>query len=244
MKRLTPDRLDMVLDRARSVRVLVIGDAMLDVYLRGGASRISPEAPVPVVKVEEEWRALGGAANVATNVVALGAGCTMVSCVGADRAGEELRSELNRTGITESGLVTVRGRPTTVKTRVLVRYHQVARYDQEVDADIPPDIIETLCAAVQTLAAEVDAIVLEDYNKGVLVPDLIRTALAAGHRHARPIVVDPKARSFFDYAGATVFKPNLTELAAALREPVHPENETWMREARDRLGCEHLLLTL
>ncbi|MGH7505004.1 MAG: bifunctional heptose 7-phosphate kinase/heptose 1-phosphate adenyltransferase, partial [Longimicrobiales bacterium] len=85
---------------------------------------------------------------------------------------------------------------------------------------------------------------LEDYNKGVLVPELIRTALAAGRRHARPIVVDPKARSFFDYAGATVFKPNLTELAAALREPVHAEDETWMRQARDRLGCEHLLLTL
>jgi D-beta-D-heptose 7-phosphate kinase/D-beta-D-heptose 1-phosphate adenosyltransferase len=244
MKRLTPARLDVLLDRIRGVRVLVVGDAMLDVYLRGGASRISPEAPVPVVKVEEEWRALGGAANVATNVVALGAACSIVACVGADRAGEALRAELARAGIADSGLVTVRGRPTTVKTRLLVRNQQVARYDQELEEDVSADVAAALASAVDALAAEVDVIVLEDYNKGVLVPQVVRRGLEAGGRHGRPVVVDPKERGFFDYMGATVFKPNLLELSAALREPVLADDDAWMERTRARLGCDHLLLTL
>jgi D-beta-D-heptose 7-phosphate kinase/D-beta-D-heptose 1-phosphate adenosyltransferase len=244
MKRLTPARLDALLDRIRDVRALVVGDAMLDVYLRGGASRISPEAPVPVVKIEEEWRALGGAANVATNVVALGAACGIVACVGADRAGEELRAELARAGIADSGVVTVRGRPTTVKTRLLVRHQQVARYDHEQEEDASAEVAARLSDAIDGLAGEADVLILEDYNKGVLVPDVIRRGLDAAGRHGLPTVVDPKARGFFDYGGATVFKPNLVELSAALREPVHADDEAWMERTRARLGCEHLLLTL
>jgi D-beta-D-heptose 7-phosphate kinase/D-beta-D-heptose 1-phosphate adenosyltransferase len=244
MNRLTPARLDALLERIRDVRALVVGDAMLDVYLRGGASRISPEAPVPVVKIEEEWRALGGAANVATNVVALGAACSIVACVGADRAGEELRAELARAGIIDSGVVTVRDRPTTVKTRLLVRHQQVARYDQEREDDASADVAAALCAAIERLAADADVVVLEDYNKGVLVPAVVRCALETARRNGRAVVVDPKARGFFDYAGATVFKPNLVELGAALREPVHADDEAWMERTRVRLGCDHLLLTM
>lgn len=244
MKRLTPARLDALLDRIRDVRALVVGDAMLDVYLRGGASRISPEAPVPVVKIEEEWRALGGAANVATNVVALGAACGIVACVGADRAGEELRAELTRAGIVDSGVVTVRGRPTTVKTRLLVRHQQVARYDHEQEEDASTEVAARLSEAIDSLAGDADVLILEDYNKGVLVPAVIRAGLDAARRHGLPTVVDPKARGFFDYGGATVFKPNLVELAAALREPVHADDEAWLERTRARLGCEHLLLTL
>src|SRR5690606_6034653 len=105
--------------------VLVVGDIMLDVYLRGSASRISPEAPVPVVRVDEEWRALGGAANVAANVVALGAACDLIGCIGHDRAGEDLRTELTAAGIGTGGLVPLAARPTTVKTRIMARHQQV-----------------------------------------------------------------------------------------------------------------------
>jgi D-beta-D-heptose 7-phosphate kinase/D-beta-D-heptose 1-phosphate adenosyltransferase len=244
MRRLTPARLDVLLERARAVRVLVIGDAMLDVYLRGGASRISPEAPVPVVKVEEEWRALGGAANVATNVVALGAACGIVACTGADRAGEELRAELARAGISDAGVVTVRGRPTTVKTRVLVRHQQVARYDHEVEDDADAEAVRALNDAIAALAPACDVVVVEDYNKGVLTPPVVRQALDIAAGLGRPLVVDPKARGFFGYAGATVFKPNLIELGAALREPVHADDPAWMERTRQLLGCQHLLLTL
>ncbi len=244
MNRLTPERLAELLERARQVRVLVVGDLMLDVYLRGSASRISPEAPVPVVRVQEEWRALGGAANVAVNVVALGAACAAVGCVGTDHAGEDLWAELEAAGIDPSGVRRERTRPTTVKTRVMARHQQVARYDRESDADGEGECVDALIAAVRREAPHADAIVLEDYNKGVLVPAVIEAALESGHQLGKPVVVDPKDRHFFAYRGATVFKPNLSELERALRASVHPDDAAWMERTRRELDCRHLLLTL
>lgn len=244
MNRLTSERLESLLERVRGVRVLVVGDLMLDVYLRGRASRISPEAPVPVVRVEDERRALGGAANVAANVVALGAACRVVGCVGSDRAGDDLLVELAKAGIAAEAIVRTPGRPTTVKTRIMSRRQQVARYDREDDGDVDETGERALRAALADAAPEADVIVLEDYNKGVLVGGVIRAALDAGLRHGLPTVVDPKSRFFFDYAGATVFKPNEAELSAALREPVRADDPRWLDGVRARLGCDHLLLTL
>lgn len=244
MNRLTPDRLAELLERARHVRVLVVGDLMLDVYLRGAASRISPEAPVPVVRVQEEWRALGGAANVAVNVVALGAGCTAVGCVGTDHPGDDLLTELAAAGIDPAGVRRERTRPTTVKTRVMARHQQVARYDRESDADGEGESVDALIAAIRREAPRADAIVLEDYNKGVLVPAVIEAALAIGRELEKPVVVDPKDRHFFAYRGATVFKPNLSELERALRASVHPDDAAWMERTRRELDCRHLLITL
>jgi rfaE bifunctional protein kinase chain/domain len=244
MNRLTTARLEELLQRACDVRVLVVGDLMLDVYLRGAASRISPEAPVPVVKVTEEWRALGGAANVAANAVALGARCTMVGCVGMDRAGSELRQELQESGIDASGVVEMVDRPTTVKTRIMARHHQVARYDIEVEQDLDEQTADALIERLTQLVPNADAIVLEDYNKGVLTNPVIGTAIRLGRAVGCPVVVDPKFRSFFAYHGATLFKPNLAELSAALRDDVRPENEHWLARIRSELGCDHLLVTL
>src|SRR5262245_44873879 len=203
MNRLTTTRLDELLERARAVRVLVVGDVLLDVYLRGAASRISPEAPVPVVKVSEEWRALGGAANVAANAVALGAQCCVVGCVGIDAAGSELRQELQEAEIDARGLVEVTTRPTTVKTRIMARHQQVARYDVEVESDVDTDTSTELVNVLERLTPDVDAIVLQDYNKGVLVPEVIRAAIALAQYAGKPVVVDPKFRSFFAYRGVT-----------------------------------------
>ena len=244
MNRLTLDRLDALLARAAQVRVLVVGDLMLDVYYQGGASRISPEAPVPVVRVEEQWRALGGAANVAMNVVALGARCTVTGVVGADAAGSDVRAEMAIAGIGDAGVVEAADRPTTVKTRVMARHQQVARFDLETEDELAEDVARALAARVRELARDADAIVLEDYNKGVLVPAVIRAALEAAAAADIPVVVDPKSHFFFDYAWCTVFKPNLPELAAALRDRVRPDDRTWMESVRARLGCAHLLLTL
>ena len=244
MNRLTSLRLDELLLRAREIHVLVAGDVMLDVYLRGTASRISPEAPVPVVKVAEEWRALGGAANVAANVVALGARCTVLGCVGVDAAGRELRQELAETGIDPSGLVEAAHRPTTIKTRIMSRHYQVARYDIEVDHDVDDELADALVQQLTRLIHETDALVLEDYNKGTLVQPVIATAIRLARAAGKPIVVDPKFRSFFSYRGATVFKPNLSELSAALRTEVHPNDSEWLARIRAELGCDHLLVTL
>jgi rfaE bifunctional protein kinase chain/domain len=244
MHRVTLSRTHQILDAARGARILVVGDVMLDVYLRGAASRISPEAPVPVVRVEEEWRAVGGAANVAANVVALGAECELIGCVGADAAGTRLAEELQSMGLRADGLVIAPDRPTTVKTRIMARHQQVARYDHEHDDDLDEGVGATLVARVQDRLAGVDAIVLEDYNKGLLTKSVIEGVIAAARAAGRPVIVDPKSRHFYDYRGATVFKPNQPELSAALRTRVHADDAAWLDQVRRDLGCEHLLVTL
>lgn len=233
-----------MLDAMRGRRVIVLGDVMLDVYLRGPASRISPEAPVPVVLVQEEWRALGGAANVAANVVAFGAACDLVGCIGNDDAAADLAGELGRQGIGAHGLITVAGRSTTIKTRIMARQQQVARYDRETDSDLAQADGEAVVARVLELLPSADALVLEDYNKGLLTRPVIAGVLDAAHAAGVPVVVDPKSRHFFDFRGATVFKPNQPELSAALRTPVEADSAVWLSDVRDELGCDHLLVTL
>lgn len=244
MDRLTLDRVEELLERARDIRVLVLGDIMLDVYLRGGSTRISPEAPVPVVRVTEEDFALGGAANVATNVVALGAACAVVGCVGADAYGKDLVAALAGHGIDAGGVQAMPGRTTTVKTRVMVRHQQVARFDRESDHELDASEAELLMRAVRERVASADALVLEDYNKGVLIPAVIRGAIEAARAENKPVVVDPKFRHFFEYSGATVFKPNLLELTAAMRGVAVAHDADWLRRTRDDLGVENLLVTL
>lgn len=238
------ERIQELLGRAPDVRVLVVGDLMLDRYISGTVDRISPEAPVPVVRAESESSAVGGAANVAANVVALGASCSLVGLAGDDPDGSALLSALAAQGIPPEGVVRAPGRPTTVKTRIMARRQQVVRVDREVDGDPHPALAGALAAAVERLAPDADVVVLEDYNKGVLVPPVIEAAMAAARRHAVPTVVDPKRRNFFAYSGSTVFKPNAKELADALGDLVHDGDAVWMEETRRRLGCRHLLVTL
>lgn len=244
LNRLSLERLDALLERIRDTRVLVVGDLMLDVYLRGSASRISPEAPVPVVHVDEEWTALGGAANVAANIAALGADCDIIGCIGADERGRELEDELVRLGIGARGLCEVTDRPTTVKTRIMAGHQQVARFDHERDEPMGGPLVSQLAATVSEFVVDADAVVLQDYDKGVLVEPVIAAAKDAARRHGIPVVVDPKSRNFFAYRGATVFKPNRIELESALRAQVNGDDPEWLERTRQELGCEHLLVTL
>ncbi len=237
-------RVEKLLERARDVRIAVLGDCMLDVYLTGSVGRISPEAPVPVVQVRQERWAPGGAANVAAAVVALGASCDLVGVVGLDPAGHQLVDALEGLGVAGDRLVTVPERSTTTKTRVMARHQHVVRFDRETEADVSDLVAERLLAQLRELAGEVDAIVLQDYNKGALVPSVIRGAIDAAKKHDIPSVADPKFRRFFDYSGVHVFKPNALELAAALGLPAAPRKPGELHEARQRVGCNHLLLTL
>jgi rfaE bifunctional protein kinase chain/domain len=236
-------RLSALLAAAPRTRIAIIGDAMLDVYLRGDVERISPEAPVPVVRVRERRDALGGAANVAQNVAALGAATELVAAIGDDAAGAHLRTELERLGGLGSGLVTVR-RPTTTKTRVVARAQQLLRFDEEEDRDLSGQDAEALAAAALRAVDAADAVVLEDYNKGVLTPPLITAVIARARARQVPVVVDPKYRHFFTYEGATIFKPNRRELESALGATIDLEHADGLMQAFARLGCEHLLLTL
>jgi D-beta-D-heptose 7-phosphate kinase/D-beta-D-heptose 1-phosphate adenosyltransferase len=237
------ERLLQLLENARGKRIAVIGDAMLDVYLSGDVDRVSPEAPVPVVRVRERRHALGGAANVAQNVVAIGADCELVAAVGADSGAEVLRDMLVAMGIGGASLVTV-SRSTTQKTRIVARSQQLLRVDEEDDADISGPDVQRVLEAVRDSIADADAVVLEDYNKGVLIPAVIRTAIDAGLARNLPIVVDPKFKNFFSYRGATVFKPNRRELEAALGAAVDVDHPDAVPATLQRLGVEHILLTL
>ena len=224
--------------------MLVVGDLMLDRYLTGSVERISPEAPVPVVRVEAERWALGGAGNVAANVVALGAQCDVVGGVGPDLEGQLLRDRLQGLGVGVTGLVELDDRPTTVKTRIMARHQHVTRVDREDSSDISELQAGRLAEAVRRLRPSAEAIAVEDYNKGVLVTSLIRATLLAGKEGSIPTVVDPKRLRFFDFSEATVFKPNSRELEDALGERLQPDDPEWMNEVRERLGCQTLLLTL
>ena len=240
---LARERLRILLDGARGRRIAVIGDAMLDVYLSGDVERISPEAPVPVVRVTDRKFALGGAANVAQNVVAIGAACDLVAAIGADAAGSTLRRMLESTSIGQGSLVAAR-RCTTQKTRILARSQQLVRVDEEEDADLAGSEVTALLESVARAVGRADAVVLEDYNKGVLVPEVIAEALRLATARGIPIVVDPKFRNFFLYRGATIFKPNRRELEAALGAAVDVDHPETLPATVERLGVEHILLTL
>lgn len=242
---LTRPRLETLLaaPAAQRRRIAIVGDAMLDVYLRGDVDRISPEAPVPVVRVRDRTEALGGAANVAQNVAAVGAKLELVAAIGDDRSGERVRAMLAALGADPRGLVTI-DRPTTTKTRVVARGQQVVRVDEEVDADLRGPEVDALLVAVDRAVADADALILEDYNKGVLTEPVIHRAIAAAQAKRIPVIVDPKYRNFFAYRGATIFKPNRRELEAALGAAVDLEHPEALPAVLHRLGAERLLLTL
>jgi D-beta-D-heptose 7-phosphate kinase/D-beta-D-heptose 1-phosphate adenosyltransferase len=241
--RLTRDRLAQLLQASAGRRIAVIGDAMLDVYLRGDVDRISPEAPVPVVRVRDRRTALGGAANVAQNVVALGAACDLVCVVGGDANAGVLRDMLAALGAPHHALVETK-RPTTTKTRVVARAQQVVRVDEEDDGELGDADVSRLLAAVRIVLENADAVVLEDYNKGVLVPAVIEETLEIARRRKIPVVVDPKYRNFFAYRGATIFKPNRRELEAALGATMDVDRPETLPALVQRLGVANVLLTL
>jgi D-beta-D-heptose 7-phosphate kinase/D-beta-D-heptose 1-phosphate adenosyltransferase len=236
-------RLDTILTGMRRKRIVVVGDAMLDVYLRGDVERISPEAPVPVVRVRERRYALGGAANVAQNVAAAGARALLVGAVGMDAAGRRLRAMLEAIRADGRGLIRT-ARPTTSKTRLVARAQQVVRFDEEFDGDLSGPEVQRLLDALLPLIGRAHALVLEDYNKGVLMPAVITASIDAARQRGIPIVVDPKFRNFFAYRGATIFKPNRRELESALGATVDLEDAGALPATLARLGVEHLLLTL
>jgi len=208
--KLDPGRLAALLERFRRVRLLVVGDVVLDEYLWGTVERVSPEAPVPVVNVRDETLVLGGAANVARNIVALGGGVSLCSVVGEDAAGRRIADLVKELGIDPAGLVVASGRPTTRKTRVIARSQQVLRFDRETQEPLAAGPTAKLLAAVEAGLPACDGAILEDYGKGMLAR---RTALAAMRRLRAadlPVAVDPKSQ-LTPYRGAALLKPNLRE---------------------------------
>ncbi len=240
---LSQPRLEELLDAMTRATVLVVGDVMLDRYLMGDVERISPEAPVPIVTVAEEHAVPGGAANVAANLAALGASPRLHGVVGDDPTGEALLGALNDRAIATFGIQTQAGRPTTTKTRIVARGQQVVRIDLEVTTPLPDRAREALLDAALAAMPGCGAVVLEDYDKGVMDPALAASLITSARAQGIPVVVDPKQRNFFGYAGATVFKPNRRELEQALGTHFAGDDRD-LADARTKLGTDHLLLTL
>jgi rfaE bifunctional protein kinase chain/domain len=239
-------RLQELFKRLKGKRIAVVGDLMLDRYYWGAIKRISPEAPVPVVEVESESTRLGGAANVANNVASLGGIPVLIGVVGPDSSGKELRALLKKSGFSEEGIVEDAKRPTTVKTRVIAHHQHVVRIDQEVKDEIHGEIQSLIVDSLKASVGQLDGIILEDYNKGVMCKTLIAEIVALARKNGKIITVDPKFNNFFEYRDVTVFKPNRKETEEALgsRLTDHKSVEQAGRQLVERLGAENVLLTL
>ena len=232
-------------------KVCVVGDVMVDAYMWGRVSRVSPEAPVPVVDVTQREIRAGGAGNVVKNLHALGAEVTLVSVVGQDASGADLTNLLE--DVCAPHLVVDPSRPTTVKTRVISGGQHVVRVDEESTEDVTSavgqDVLSTFKALLEG-ASRPDVVILEDYDKGLLTEDTVAALLAACQHAGVPVAVDPKLKRFQAYQGVALFKPNLKELneGLGLTEPVHPQQTSNMAKAVERLrsdlGCARVMVTL
>ena len=230
------------------LRVLVIGDVMVDSYVFGKVSRISPEAPVPVVLTERKEKRLGGAANVALNVQALGATPIPCAIVGNDLDGEFFLNRLEEKGIPSNGVLTSSERDTTVKERILAGAHQMLRVDTETDKELSATEQAQLLANIKRLLPNCDVVVFEDYDKGVINAIIIEETVKEASRLGIATVVDPKKRNFMDYKGVTLFKPNLKELREGLNIQVDPKNIDSVRDGvtllQSKLNAEMVMVTL
>jgi D-beta-D-heptose 7-phosphate kinase/D-beta-D-heptose 1-phosphate adenosyltransferase len=235
-----------LLSRLSGRKLLVIGDLMLDHFLVGAVDRISPEAPVPVVRFDHESFRLGGAANVGHNAAFLGAAVHIVGIVGNDDAGALIRADLAKLGIDSAGIVADPDRRTTRKLRVVTsRNQQVARIDYEDDREVHGTVEAALVARIQELAASADAIVISDYLKGTVSRTVANSAISAAHRRSIPILVDPKVPHIDYYAGATMITPNHHEAEAVTHMRIRTREEAVAaaRRFRDRAQCDSVLIT-
>ncbi len=200
-------------DKWRGVRIFVLGDVMLDRFAYGRVERVSPEAPIPVLHFQSEKAMLGGAANVARNIVGLGGQAILAGVLGADAEGDLIAGPLAAADGVEGRFVRLAGHPTTVKTRFVSGGHQIMRLDVERPLSLDAEAVDALCAHFEAVADSVGAVVLSDYAKGVLTPAVIRRIVDCARAKGVPVIVDPKTRDLRRYAGATVLTPNASEAA-------------------------------
>lgn len=240
--------IEKLLQQFSKTKVLVLGDVMLDHYLSGGVERVSPEAPVPVVSVKDEYYRLGGAANVALNLKALGIDPILCSVVGNDEAAQQFQKAISEAGISDEYLIQSDSRPTTVKTRVLSRSQQLMRIDRESVSDLSDGESSALKEKLSEIFEEQspEVLILQDYDKGVLSKSIIEFAIDLAKKHKTLIAVDPKFRHFFDFKQVDLFKPNLAEMKKALSledlpiEELETHSKTFMQEQ----GHKNLMITL
>ena len=246
MPELSQTRAAEILKRARDRRVVVLGDVMLDEFIWGDVTRISPEAPVPVVNIKRESMHLGGAANVLANITAIGASGNVIGVVGHDAAAEKIRESLRKDGIgqTEELLIADDKRPTTIKTRIIAHNQMVVRADREhrgaVNGNVESQVIEAATRAI----GDAHALIVSDYDKGVITPRILSEVLPAAYDQM-PVLIDPKMRNFDSYRPATLLTPNHHEALRVtnLEEDTDETLSSAAHSIRKRLGCDAVLIT-
>lgn len=242
--------IDQFLGNASKSTVLVVGDVMVDSYLWGRVDRISPEAPVPVVQITQRSARLGGAANVALNVQALGGKAIVLSMIGQDEAGNTMNELFEAHSLATLGLLASPTRRTTIKTRVISGHQHIVRVDEEQEDEVGTAEEDQLLAHFDLLLAseKPQVVVFEDYDKGVLTERVISGMIKASKAAGIPMTVDPKRKNFFSYQGVDLFKPNLKELREGLKTDVDPADTSSVRRAvkslEERLGNKASLITL
>ncbi|MEW6322932.1 MAG: D-glycero-beta-D-manno-heptose-7-phosphate kinase [Acidobacteriota bacterium] len=243
---LATDRARDIVARFGSTRLVIVGDVMLDQFLIGRVSRISPEAPVPVVEFAREEHRLGGAANVAHNARGLGATVDLVGVIGDDIAGQHLLADLRAKQLGVAGLITDAGRRTTTKVRIVTdRNQQVARIDYETDAEVSPEVEHALMEQIDSRGAGARAIVVSDYLKGVVTRRVVAHAVAFGEARGIPVLVDPKIPHLEYYRGATLVTPNHHEAETATHMRIRTDEDV-MKAGQvfiDRAQCQGVLIT-
>jgi len=224
--------------------VLVLGDVMLDEFVWGDVTRISPEAPVPVVDVRRESMHLGGAANVLANLVALGARGSVVGVVGNDAAGARLQNGLRERGAEEGCLIVDESRPSTTKTRIIAHSQLVVRTDRESRAAVTTKIEDKIVSCLKDALKHADAFVVSDYDKGVVTPRILREILPLAYEHV-PVLIDPKLRNFNSYRPATLVTPNHLEALRMSDSEDHSDDGSHQaaKVIREKLGCDAVLIT-
>jgi rfaE bifunctional protein kinase chain/domain len=230
--------------------VLIIGDVMIDSYIWGKVDRISPEAPVPVVRVTKKEDRLGGAANVALNIQSLGATPLICAVVGDDYDGENFLSLLKSQGLSDQGILKIGTRPTTVKTRIIAHNQQIVRVDAETESNLNESDSALVFEKIKQIISgnKIDAIIFEDYDKGLITENLISQTVNLAQSKGIITVIDPKKRNFNSYKGVDLFKPNLKELKEGLKIDLDPKNIEQVKKAvedlKTLLGAKSVMLTL
>jgi rfaE bifunctional protein kinase chain/domain len=234
-----------LLDDLKNIKVLVVGDVMLDRYWWGDVTRISPEAPVPVVRLTRSTVAAGGAANVAANIAGLGAKPLLVGGIGDDSEANLLPDVLKKAGISSDYLVRIPGRPTTIKTRVIAHSQQVTRIDQETDEPLRSEHEELIVQKIYETIAEVDAVAVSDYAKGILTKPVLHAIIETAKKRKKPVIIDPKGKDYSKYRGATILTPNRREAAVACN--IEDNGKPVVTHAGERLlkeiGVDAVLIT-
>jgi len=241
---LTRARASEILYTLRDRNVVVLGDVMLDEFVWGDVTRISPEAPVPVVDVRRESVHLGGAANVLANLVALGARGSVIGVIGNDAAGERLKTGLRDLGAQDQCLIVDETRPSTIKTRIIAHSQLVVRADRESRTQVNGNLEEKIVASLKEALKEADAFVVSDYDKGVVTPAILREILPLAYERV-PVLIDPKLRNFNAYRPATLVTPNHLEALRMSDSEDHSDDGSHhaAQVIREKLGCDAVLIT-